>query len=94
SHFDAFVGFLYERRTGELPRPGGVVGVRSCPSLTPMDVPASERSWRRCASALSGSSGVLSELLWGNPALGVFAIVGIFTVCCAVYYYFRVARHL
>jgi hypothetical protein len=34
------------------------------------------------------------EVLWGNPYLGVFAIGGIFTVYWAVYYYFRVARHL
>ena len=35
----------------------------------------------------------LGEVLWGNPALGLFAILGIATVCGAVYIYFRVARH-
>jgi hypothetical protein len=36
----------------------------------------------------------LGEFLWGRPALGMFAIVGILIVCGAVYYYFRVVRHL
>jgi hypothetical protein len=35
----------------------------------------------------------LGEFLWGNPALGVFTIVGILTLYGAVHYYFRVARH-
>ena len=36
----------------------------------------------------------LVEVLWGRPALGLFAILGFMTVCGAVHYYLRVARHL
>ena len=37
----------------------------------------------------------VGEVFWGSPAFGLFAIVAsVITVCCAVYYHFRVARHL
>jgi hypothetical protein len=37
----------------------------------------------------------LVEVLWGRPALGLFAFVAsVITVGCAISYYLQVARHL